>query len=66
MRFRSVTSRHKEVGIDGKKLFDGNEIPHSELHNHRFYGLFFVPNVVFFQILDVLRVDIRNDAFNRQ
>ena len=47
VRFMIVTPQHKEVGIDVQLLLVGNNIPHMELHDHRFYCLVFVPDVIF-------------------
>ena len=61
--FASVTPRREEVGLDGPLLLGGNNITCLKLCEHCFYGLVFVPEVVFLQILDVLRVDGRKNGF---
>ena len=50
VRFGSVNTRSKDVDLNAQILLGGNDIPRSELCDHCFYGLVFVPGVVFFQI----------------
>ena len=64
LRFVSVTPRREEVGLYGQLLLGGNGMPHSELHDH-FLWYVFVPDVIFLQLLDLLRVNGRTDGFHR-
>ena len=65
MRFRSVTPRRKDVVFGGQLFLGVNDIPSTELRDHRFYGLVFVTDAVFLYLLDVLCVDGRDDSFDR-
>ena len=64
VHFGSFTPRREEVVLDGQLLLGGNEIPRSELHDHHFYGLIFIPDVVLLQILNVLHVDSCDGGFD--
>ena len=62
--FWSVTPWREEVGLDCQLLLGGNDIPRTELSDHNYYSLVFVPCVVFLKFLDVLCVDRRYNGFD--
>ena len=49
--------------FDYQILLGGNNIPHAELGNHCIDHLVFVPYVFLLELLDVLRVDGRDNGF---
>ena len=64
VRVGSVDTWREEVGLDGQILFGGGDVPHSDLCDHRFDGLVFIPDVVLLQLLDILSIGGRDDGLD--
>ena len=65
VRVWSVTICHKEVWFGCLLLIGGNNIPRVDLGDHSFYRMVFVPYAVLLEFLDVLRINGRDDGFDR-
>ena len=65
MCIRRVALRLKELCLDGKLLLCCNEVTRLELIDHCIDGLIIVTRVVLFELFHILRVDIRDDGFDR-
>ena len=60
----SVASQRDEFGLDGQFILGGDDVPRLDLRDHRFDGPILIPNVVLFQLLDILSVDGCKDGLN--
>ena len=65
MHIRHVTPRREEVCLYCYLLLGSDDAPRSELLDHCLDCLVFVPNTVILQIFDILRIEGRDNGFNR-
>ena len=60
-----VATRLEEVCLYGELLICCDKVPHLELVDNRLDGLILVTHLVLFKLFHVLRVNGRNDGFDR-
>ena len=65
VRFWSVAPWREEVGFDIRLLLGVNNIPRADMDDHYIDCMVLVPYIVLLEFLDVFRVDVRDDSFDR-